>query len=70
MGSAASTSGHPSDDLARITPELVLVDPDLSLRVRPRVPLLFRRRRPPLPVLHHASQPIRRDAERVEAILG
>ena len=48
MGSAASTTGHLVDDLARISPELVLVDPELSRRVRPRIPLLFRRRRPPL----------------------
>ena len=70
MGSAASTSGHRADDLARITPELVLVDPDLSRRVRPRVPLLFRRRRPPLPVLHHASRPTRREKDPAEALLG
>lgn len=57
MGSAASTPGHRADDLPRITPELVLVDPELSRRVRHRVPLLFRRRTPPLPVLHRASEP-------------
>jgi hypothetical protein len=51
MGSAASTTGHLVDDLVRITPELVLVDPELSRRVRPRLPLLFQRRRPPLPPL-------------------
>jgi hypothetical protein len=51
MGSAASTTDHLVDDLVRITPELVLVDPELSRRVRPRLPLLFRRRRPPLPAL-------------------
>jgi hypothetical protein len=51
MGSAASTTGHSVDDLVRISPELVLVDPDLSRRVRPRLPLLFGRRRPPLPAL-------------------
>jgi len=40
------------DELPRISPELVLVDPELSRRVRPRVPILsFRRRRPPLPPL-------------------
>ncbi|HEY7344974.1 MAG TPA: hypothetical protein VH620_05385 [Gaiella sp.] len=39
----------------RISPELVLVDPDLAKRVRPRIPLLFRRRKPPLPVLHTAD---------------
>lgn len=66
MGSAASISGHHADGLARITPELVLVDPDLSRRVRPRVPLLFRRRQPPLPVLHHA-QPAGRATEPVDA---
>ncbi len=52
MGSAASTTGHFVDDLVRISPELVLVDPELSRRVRPRLPLLFRRRKPPLPSLH------------------
>jgi hypothetical protein len=52
MGSAASTTDHLVDDLVRITPELVLVDPELSRRVRPRLPLLFRRRRAPLPALH------------------
>ena len=51
MGSAASTTGHLVDDLVRITPELVLVDPELSRRVRPRLPLLFSRGRPPLPSL-------------------
>jgi hypothetical protein len=49
---AASTDGDYVDDLSRISPELVLVDPELSGRVRPRLPLSFRRRRPPLPVLH------------------
>ena len=52
MGSAASTNDHRVDDLVRITPELVLVDPELSRRVRPRLPLLFRRTRAPLPALH------------------
>ena len=52
MGSAASTNDHRVDDLVRITPELVLVDPELSRRVRPRLPLLFRRKRAPLPALH------------------
>ena len=49
-----ASAAHTIDDHAhsRITPELVLVDPELSRRVRPRVPLLFRRRTPPLPVLH------------------
>ena len=56
MGSAASTNDHRVDDLVRITPELVLVDPELSRRVRPRVPLLFRRRTPPLPVLHLVAE--------------
>ena len=39
------------DELSGISPELVLVDPELSRRVRPRVPLPFRRLRPPLPPL-------------------
>lgn len=51
MGSAASTTDHRVDDLVRITPELVLVDPELSRRVRPRLPLVFDRSRPPLPSL-------------------
>ena len=50
MGSAASATDR-FDDPVRITPELVLVDPELSRRVRPRLPLLFRRRSPPLPSL-------------------
>ena len=57
MGSAASTNDHLVDDLVRITPELVLVDPELSRRVRPRLPLLFRRRRAPLPALHLQAMP-------------
>jgi hypothetical protein len=59
MGSAARNAGHRADDLARITPELVLVDPELSRRVRHRVPLLFLRRTPPLPALHRAWEPSR-----------
>ena len=51
MTPAASGVGACVDDLPRISPELVLVDPELSRRVRPRVPLAFRRRRPPLPSL-------------------
>jgi len=51
MTPAASGVGACVDDLPRISPELVLVDPELSQRVRPRVPLPFRRRRPPLPPL-------------------
>ena len=70
MGSAASTTGARADELVRITPELVLVDPDLSRRVRPRVPLLFRRRRPPRPVLPHGSEHARRETERAGALLG
>jgi hypothetical protein len=57
MGAAASTTDHLVDDLVRITPELVLVDPELSRRVRPRLPLLFRRRRPPLPALRLQAVP-------------
>jgi hypothetical protein len=51
MTPAASGVGACVDDLPRISPELVLVDPELSRRVRPRVPLRFRRRRPPWPSL-------------------
>ena len=49
-----ASAAHLIDDHAhpQISPELVLVDPELCGRVRPRVPLLFRRRTPPLPVLH------------------
>ena len=64
MGSAASTTGHLVDDLVRITPELVLVDPELSRRVRPRVPLVFRRGRPPLPSL--SLEQASRDSGRAE----
>jgi hypothetical protein len=48
-----ASAAHTIDDHAHsgISPELVLVDPDLANRVRPRIPLLFLRRRPPLPVL-------------------
>jgi len=70
MGSAASTTGHRVDDLRRITPELVLVDPDLSRRVRPRVPLLFHRRTPPLPVLHRSPEPGGYEAEPAPVALG
>jgi hypothetical protein len=51
MGSAASTTDHSVDDLLRVSPELVLVDPALSERLRPRLPLVFLRSRPPLPSL-------------------
>jgi hypothetical protein len=53
----ASAAPHIDDHArdSRISPELVLVDPELSRRVRPRVPLLHRRRKPPLPVLNIAS---------------
>ena len=56
MASAAHTIDDDLDGCSRISPELVMVDPDLSRRVRPRVPLLFRRRTPPLPVLHLVSK--------------
>ena len=52
MTSGAATDGDYADDLPRISPELVLVDPELSKLVRPRVPLPFRRERAPLPALH------------------
>lgn len=70
MGSAASIAGHRADDLARITPELVLVDPELSGRVRHRVPLPFLRRTPPLPVLHRASEPGRPVPDAAELPVG
>jgi len=54
MAPAASGVGARVDDLPRISPELVLVDPELSRRVRPRVPLPFRRSHPPLPSLGRA----------------
>ena len=40
MTPAARAVGDRADDLPRISPELVLVDPELSRRVRPRVPIL------------------------------
>jgi hypothetical protein len=54
MGRTMASAAHTLDDssFSRISPELVLVDPELAGRVRPRIPLLFRRRKPPLPVLH------------------
>jgi hypothetical protein len=67
MGSAASSTDHPVDDLVRITPELVLVDPELSRRVRPRLPLLFRRRRAPLPALR--LQPVPVESSTTDSIL-
>jgi len=70
MGSAASTTGHRADDLVRISPELVLVDPELSRCVRPRLPLLFRRRRPPLPVLHREPELRGYEPEPVHVPLG
>ena len=38
-------------DIPRISPELALVDPELALRVRRRVPQKRLGHRPPLPVL-------------------
>jgi hypothetical protein len=58
MTPAASGVGACVDDLPRISPELVLVDPELSRRVRPRLPLLFLRRRAPLPPLHLQIAPL------------
>lgn len=52
MSSIAATVGDPTDEFLLVTPELVLVDPELARRVRPRIPLSFRRRTPPLPPLH------------------
>lgn len=39
------------EDIARISPELALVDPELARRVRHRVPQKRLGHRPPLPVL-------------------
>lgn len=60
-----ASAAHLIDDPAhpRISPELVLVDPELSRRVRPRVPLLFIRRTPPLPVLHLVEETHRATAD-------
>jgi hypothetical protein len=56
MTSVAATDGAYADDLPRISPELVLVDPELSKRVRPRVPLPLRRGHAPLPALHDMAE--------------
>ena len=62
MASAADTVVDHVDDLSNVSPELVLVDPELSRRLRLHLPLPFlRRRRPPLPVLrlvHEAAEPL------------
>jgi hypothetical protein len=56
MNGSMASAAHTIDDHthSRISPELVLVDPELSRRVRPRVPLRFGRRKSPLPVLRGA----------------
>ena len=46
-----STAVTKTPDIARISPELVLVDPELARRVRRRVPQKRLGHRPPLPVL-------------------
>ena len=56
MTSVAATDGDYADDLPRLITELVLVDPELSKLVRPRVPLPFRRGRAPLPALHGIAE--------------
>jgi hypothetical protein len=42
-------------DLARVSPELALVDADLAHRLRRRVPTTRQWKRPALPVLRHAA---------------
>ena len=44
-------------DLARISPELALVDPELAHRLRHRIPRKRPGHRPPLPVLRLPSNP-------------
>lgn len=54
-----SMSSLPRDDreqIARVSPELALVDPELAHRLR-RVPGLARRVQPPLPTLHVVPAP-------------
>lgn len=50
-----ATSMRP--DIARISPELALVDEELARRVRHRVPRKLPGRRPPLPILRLAPDP-------------
>lgn len=71
MVSAAHAVGDVAFELPRISPELVLVDPELSRRVRPRVPLLsFRRRRPPLPSLALETTPLDPSQSELAATAG
>ena len=70
MASAARTIDDHAHDHSGISPELVLVDPELSRRVRPRVPLLFRRRKPPLPVLHVVADTPVASAPAIDAAPG
>jgi len=46
-------------DVPRISPELVLVDPELAERVRHRIPRKLPGHRPPLPALRLQSVPAR-----------
>ena len=45
----------PGRNVARISPELALVDPDLAVRVRKWLRANCLSRRPPLPVLRHTT---------------
>jgi hypothetical protein len=45
------------DLLARVSPELALVDPELGRRLRLRLPARLPRTRPPLPVLRLLPPP-------------
>jgi hypothetical protein len=51
-------------DIARISPELALVDPELACRVRDRIPRKRPGHRPPLPVLRLPSLTVPVEAPR------
>lgn len=51
----SSETNHDGDAIARTSPELALVDPELSGRLRRRLRVRPRRMKPPLPVLNLAG---------------
>ncbi len=55
MTNSMDTTDVKGTDLARVSPELALVDADLAHRLRRRVPTTWQWKRPPLPVLRHAA---------------